>query len=153
MLPRNELEVNLAAARAWRMNENRKLSDLAAAGAAQIGKAEPVAEAGLFAAALEPWQAGTSYAKGAAFVHNGAVYFARQAVTAMEHQPPGSAGMEAIYGVRPIPDDDGVYPYVYNMAASANMRVREGADIYVCMRAIDPLLYPPSQVAAHFTKE
>ena len=31
MLPRNELEVNLAAARAWRMNENRKLSDLAAA--------------------------------------------------------------------------------------------------------------------------
>lgn len=63
MLPRNELEVNLAAARAWRMNENRKLSDLAAAGAAQIGKAEPVAEAGLFAAALEPWQAGTSYAK------------------------------------------------------------------------------------------
>ena len=71
MLPRNELEVNLAAARAWRMNENRKLSDLAAAGAAQIGKAEPVAAAGLFAAALEPWQAGTSYAKGAAFVHNG----------------------------------------------------------------------------------
>ena len=71
MLPRNELEVNLAAARAWRMNENRKLSDLAAAGAAQIGKAEPVAEAGLLAAALEPWQAGTSYAKGTAFVHNG----------------------------------------------------------------------------------
>ena len=109
--------------------------------------------ASMDAAALEPWQAGTSYAKGAAFVHNGAVYFARQAVTAMEHQPPGSAGMEAIYGVRPIPDDDGVYPYVYNMAANANMRVREGADIYVCMRAIDPLLYPPSQVAAHFTKE
>lgn len=153
MLSRNELEANLAAARAWRMNENRKLSDLAAAGAAQIGKAEPVAEAGLFAAALEPWQAGTSYAKGAAFVHNGVMYFTRQAVTAMEHQPPGSTGMEAIYGVRPIPDDDGVYPYVYNMAANANMRVREGADIYVCMRAIDPLLYPPSQVAAHFTKE
>ena len=61
--------------------------------------------------------------------------------------------MEAIYGVRPIPDDDGVYPYVYNMAANANMRVREGADIYVCTRAIDPLLYPPSQVAAHFSKE
>lgn len=39
------------------------------------------------------------------------------------------------------------------MAANANMRVREGTDIYVCMRAIDPLLYPPSQVAAHFSKE
>ena len=98
-------------------------------------------------------EAGTSYAKGAAFVHNGAVYFARQAVVSAGHQQPDSAGMEAIYGVRPIPDDDGVYPYVYNMAASANMRVREGTDIYVCMRDIDPLLYPPSQVAAHFTKE
>lgn len=133
--------------------KDTRIAALAAAGAAQIGKAEPVAEAGLFAAALEPWQAGTSYAKGAAFVHNGEVYFARQAVVSAEHQQPGSTGMEAIYGVRPIPDDDGVYPYVYNMAASANMRVREGTDIYVCMRAIDPLLYPPSQVAAHFSKE
>ena len=35
--------------------------------------------ASMDAAALEPWQAGTSYAKGTAFVHNGAVYFARQA--------------------------------------------------------------------------
>ena len=61
-------------------------------------------------AALEPWQAGTSYAKGAAFVHNGAVHFARQAVVSAEHQQPGSTGMEAIYGVRPIPDDDGVTP-------------------------------------------
>lgn len=87
------------------------------------------------------------------FVSGGAVYFARQAVTAMEHQPPGSTGMEAIYGVRPIPDDDGVYPYVYNMAAVAGMRVRENGETYVCTRDIDPLLYPPSQVAAHFTKE
>ena len=58
--------------------KDTRITALAAAGAAQIGKAEPVSEAGLFAAALEPWQAGTSYAKGAAFVHNGAVYFARQ---------------------------------------------------------------------------
>ena len=76
------------------------------------------------------------------------MYFTRQAVTAMEHQPPGSAGMEAIYGIRPIPDDDGVYPYVYNMAAVAGMRVRENGETYVCTRDIDPLLYPPSQVAA-----
>ena len=53
--------------------------------------------ASMDAAALEPWQAGTSYAKGAAFVHNGAVYFARQAVVSAEHQQPGSTGMEAIY--------------------------------------------------------
>lgn len=133
--------------------KDTRIAALAAAGAAQIGKAEPVPEAGLFAAALEPWQAGTSYAKGAAFVHNGAVYFARQAVVSAEHQQPGSTGMEAIYGVRPIPDDDGVYPYVYNMAAVAGMRVRENGETYVCTRDIDPLLYPPTQVAAHFNKE
>ena len=98
-------------------------------------------------------EAGTSYAKGAAFVHNGAVYFARQAVVSAEHQQPGSTGIEAIYGVRPIPDDDGVYPYVYNMAAVAGMRVRENGETYVCTRDIDPLLYPPSQVTAHFNKE
>ena len=102
------------------------------------------------AARVEP---GTSYAQYAPFVYDGVMYFTRQAVTAMEHQPPGSAGMEAIYGIRPIPDDDGVYPYVYNMAAVAGMRVRENGETYVCTRDIDPLLYPPSQVAAHFTKE
>lgn len=124
-----------------------------AAGAAQIAGQVPVATAGLFASALPAWEPGTSYAQYTPFVYEGVMYFTRQAVTAMEHQPPGSTGMEAIYGVRPIPDDDGVYPYVYNMAANANMRVREGADIYVCTQAIDPLLYPPSQVAAHFSKE
>ena len=35
-------------------------------------------------------------------------------------------------------------------AAVAGMRVRENGETYVCTRDIDPLLYPPSQVAAHF---
>ena len=38
------------------------------------------------------------------------------------------------------------------MAAVAGMRVRENGETYVCTRDIDPLLYPPSQVAAHFNK-
>ena len=128
------------------------IAALAAAGAAQIAGQVPVATAGLFAPALPAWEPGTSYAQYAPFVYEGVMYFTRQAVTAMEHQQPGSAGMEAIYGVRPIPDDDGVYPYVYNMAAVAGMRVRENGETYVCTRDIDPLLYPPSQVAAHFTR-
>ena len=33
------------------------------------------------------------------------------------------------------------------------MSVSESGETYVCTRDIDPLLYPPSQVAAHFTKE
>ena len=133
--------------------KDTRIAALAAAGAAQIAGQVPVAEAGLFAAALPAWEPGTSYAQYAPFVYEGVMYFTRQAVTAMEHQPPGSTGMEAIYGVRPVPDAEGIYPYTYNMAASAGMRVREGDAVYVCMRAIDPLLYPPSQVAAHFTKE
>ena len=52
-----------------------------------------------------------------------------------------------------FPDADGVYPYVYNMAATVGMRVREGDAVYVCKQAIDPMLWPPSQVAAHFDLE
>ena len=133
--------------------KDTRIAALAAAGAAQIAGQVPVATAGLFAPALPAWEPGTSYAQYAPFVYEGVMYFARQAVVSAEHQQPDSTGMEAIYGVRPIPDDDGVYPYVYNMAASVGMRVREGDNVYVCTRAIDPLLYPPSQVAAHFAKE
>ena len=64
-----------------------------------------------------------------------------------------TVGTEALYGAKPSPDTEGVYPYVYNMAAVAGMRVRENGETYVCTRDIDPLLYPPSQVTAHFNKE
>ena len=133
--------------------KDTRIAALAAAGAAQIAGQVPVAMAGLFAPALPAWEPGTSYAQYAPFVHEGVMYFTRQAVVSAEHQQPGSTGMEAIYGVRPIPGDDGVYPYIYNMAAVAGMRVRENGETYVCTRDIDPLLYPPSQVAAHFTRE
>ena len=56
--------------------------------------------------------------------------------------------------MRPKPDLDGVYPYEYNMAASVGMRVRDtDGTVYLCYQPIDPLLYPPSQAAAHFKKE
>ena len=153
MVLRTELETRINAVKAGIARKDTRIADLAAAGAAQIAGAEPVATAGLFAPALDAWTPGTAYIKNRVFTHNGAVYFTRQAVTAMEHQQPGSTGMEAIYGVRPVPDDAGVFPYTCNMAASMGMRVREGDAVYVCKQAIDPLLYPPSQVAAHFDKE
>ena len=43
--------------------KDTRIAALAVAGAAQIGKAEPVAEAGLFAAALPAWEPGISYAQ------------------------------------------------------------------------------------------
>lgn len=150
---RTELEIRIDAVKDGIAKKDTRISALAAAGVAQIAGQELVATAGLFAPALDAWTPGTAYAKNRVFTHNGAVYFTRQAVTAMAHQQPGSTGMEAIYGVRPIPDADGVYPYVYNMAATVGMRVREGGAVYVCKQAIDPMLWPPSQVAAHFDLE
>ena len=123
----------------------------AGAEAMQSLNAEPPVSAGVFT--YGEWQPDTQYEQYALFTYQGNAGFARQAHTSLAVYPPFSTGTEALYGARPSPDTEGIYPYVYNMAANANMRVREGADIYVCMRAIDPLLYPPSQVAAHFTKE
>ena len=54
------------------------------------------AKAGLFPA----WTADAKYAKGERLAHEDVVYEVQQAVTAQGHQPPGSAGMLAIY--RPI---------------------------------------------------
>ena len=133
--------------------KDTRIAALAAAGAAQIAGQAPVAEAGLFAAALPAWEPGTSYAQYAPFVYEGVMYFTRQAVTAMEHQPPGSAGMEAIYGVRPIPDDDGVYPYVYNMKVEVDMKVQSAKDgnVYIAIQPADPLLYDPVDAVSIFT--
>lgn len=112
-----------------------------------------MATAGLFAPALPAWEPGTSYTQYAPFVYEGVMYFTRQAVTAMEHQPPGSAGMEAIYGVRPIPDDDGVYPYVYNMKVEVGMKVQSAKDgnVYIAIQPADPLLYDPVDAVSIFT--
>ena len=133
--------------------KDTRIAALAAAGAAQIAGQVPVATAGLFAPALPAWEPGTSYAQYAPFVYDGVMYFTRQAVTAMEHQPPGSAGMEAIYGVRSIPDDDGVYPYVYNMKVEVDMKVQSAKDgnVYIAIQPADPLLYDPVDAVSIFT--
>jgi hypothetical protein len=131
--------------------KDKEIGAAAVQSAAQASGAAPIAEAGRFDYPI--WKAGKPYIKGELFTHNGTVGFARQAVTAQAHQPPFSAGMEAIYGVRPKPDKYGVYPYIYNMAADVGMKVREGDAVYVCIQAYPVMLYPPSQVPALFTRE
>ena len=114
----------------------------------------PPATLGILTDGFDEWKPGNVYTEGQLFRYDGMTGFVRQpSVTAQEHQPPFSTGMESVYGVRPKPDIDGVYPYTYNMAVSLDMRVREDDAVYVCIQPIDPLLYPPSQSAAHFTKE
>lgn len=155
MIARDTLQDRLTAARVWRASEDRREANYIAAGAAQAqaAKAAPIATVGVFIGGFASWEAGKAYAQYDLFSYDGKVGFCRQAVTSAAHQPPFSTGMEAIYGVRPAPDESGVYPYVYNMAASVGMRVREVDNVYVCTRDIDPLVYPPSQVAAHFELE
>lgn len=115
--------------------------------------AVPAAQMGALAGIAPAWEAGKTYEPGTLFSYAGMVGFARQTVTAQETYPPFSAGTEALYGVRPAPDADGVYPYAYNMRAEVGMRVRQDGAVYRCIQAADPLLYPPSQAAALFEAE
>lgn len=119
---------------------------------AQASSAAPSATVGVLFDGIAPWEPGKTYEKMyTLFTYDGKVGFTRQPnLTALDVYPPFSTGTEALYGVRPAPDDEGIYPYVYNMAAKVGMRVREGDVVYKCYQAIDPVLYPPSQIPAHF---
>ena len=111
----------------------------------------PSAGIGVFSAGVDPWEPEKVYEQYDLFTYGGAVGYVKQlTLTASEIYPPFSVGTEALYGARPSPDDEGVYPYVYNMAADVGMKVREGDTVYECIQRIDDMLYPPSQLAAHF---
>ena len=115
---------------------------------------EPAATAGALAEGFPVWEPGRTYALNEMFRHDGMLGFSRQeGLTAQAAYPPFSAGTEALYGVRPCPDEDGVYPYVYNMAAVAGMRVKDGGKTYVCIQAANPLLYAPGDAPALFREE
>lgn len=135
----------------------RKIKTISAAGAKEVKELAvatniaPAAEIGVFAAGVDPWEAGKTYEQYDLFEYGGAVGYVKQpSLTAQEIYPPFSVGTEALYGARPTPDEDGVYPYVYNMAAAVGMKVREDGVVYECIQAINDMLYPPSQIPAHF---
>lgn len=113
----------------------------------------PKSNVGIFVPGAARWEAGKAYKRFDLFEYRGAVGWVKQDHTSQETWLPFTTGTEALYGARPAPDEDSVYPYVYNMAAHKGMRVREDGVIYVCTQATDDLLYPPSQVPALFTAE
>lgn len=115
--------------------------------------AEPAATAGVLVDGFPAWEPDKAYALNEVFAYDGKVGFARQALTSSSVYPPFSTGTEALYGVRPAPDEDGVYPYVYNMAVTVGMRVRDNDIVYRCIQAANPLLYAPSAVPALFEQE
>ena len=114
--------------------------------------AEPAATAGVLAGGFADWEAGKTYDLNEPFRYGGMVGFSRQAgLTAQAIYPPFSTGTESLYGVRPAPDEDGIYPYVYNMAVAVGMLVRDGENVYRCIQAANPLLYAPGDAPSLFT--
>lgn len=116
-------------------------------------KADPPANAGIFR--YDEWRADTSYEQYDVFTYNGNAYFAKQDLTSSSVYPPDALGVEALYGVRPTPDIEGVYPYIRNMAVVIDMKVRSAKDdeVYICYaNATDTLTYDPADIPAVFNK-
>lgn len=64
-------------------------------------------------AVFDWWTAGHAYAEGDVVRHGVGLYRVRQAVTSLEHQPPASEGMLAVYTPVQMPDEGGeVLPWV-----------------------------------------
>lgn len=81
--------------------------------------------AGIWGSEFAEWEPEKEYKKGELFCYQGCVGYVKQpSLTAQEIYPPFSSGTEALYGARPIPDAQGVYPYIYNMGLFEGMLVR-----------------------------
>lgn len=137
------------------INLHKKNQNILAEGVRMITEAhaEPAATVGVLVDGFATWEPDKQYAQNDIFSYEGKVGFTRQALTSSSVYPPFSTGTEALYGVRPAPDADGIYPYVYNMAVTVGMKVRDNNVVYTCIQAANPLLYAPSAVPALFRKD
>lgn len=81
--------------------------------------------AGLFSKEFPKWQPDKQYKQNELFVYNEVAGYVKQPfLTSQKIYPPFSVGTEALYGARPKPDENGIYPYVYNMGIYTGMLVR-----------------------------
>jgi len=112
------------------------------------------ADLGLFGGSTFPaFELGKSYEKGEVFSYGGNPGYIKQAHTSQESWIPFTAGTEALYGARPKMNGDGTFPYLYNMAAAAGMRVwGEDGHLYQCIQDIPDMLWPPEDIPAHFER-
>ena len=112
---------------------------------------EPSANAGVFT--YDEWRENIEYEQYDMFTYKGNAYFAKQKFTSSSAYPPDALGVEALYGIRPSPDAEGVYPYMRNMAVTIGMKVRSAKDgnVYVCYaNATNTLVYDPVDAPALF---
>lgn len=113
---------------------------------------EPTADSGIFSESMDAWEAGKDYEVNDLFSYEGNMGFVKQGHTSAAHWIPFTQGTEALYGARPTPNADGVYPYVYNMAADVGMKVSDPDDgkVYECIQKINDMLFKPHEIPAHF---
>ena len=108
----------------------------------------PMADVGVFAGGVEEWKPDTEYKLNDLFSYEGNMGYVKQpTLTSLGVYPPFSVGTEALYGARPKPDADGVYPYVYNMGIYEGMLVRD--DDGVLYRSITGTKERPTELLYH----
>ena len=108
----------------------------------------PMADVGVFASGVDEWKAGVEYKLNDLFTYQGNMGYVKQpTLTSLDVYPPFSVGTEALYGARPKPDADGVYPYVYNMGIYEGMLVRD--DDGVLYRSITGTQERPTELLYH----
>ena len=118
----------------------------------------PMADVGVFVGGVEEWKPDTEYKLNDLFSYQDNMGYVKQpTLTSQDIYPPFSVGTEALYGARPKPDAEGVYPYVYNMGIFEGMLVRDDDGfIYRSITGtIDrptELLYHPKEVPALMEK-
>lgn len=108
----------------------------------------PMADVGMFASGVEEWKPNTEYKLNDLFSYEGNMGYVKQpTLTSLDIYPPFSVGTEALYGARPKPDADGIYPYVYNMGIYEGMLVRD--DDGVLYRSITGTQERPTELLYH----
>lgn len=108
----------------------------------------PMADVGVFVGGVEEWKPDTEYKLNDLFSYKGNMGYVKQPMlTSLDIYPPFSTGTEALYGARPKPDADGIYPYVYNMGIYEGMLVRD--DDGVLYRSITGTQERPTELLYH----
>ena len=108
----------------------------------------PMADVGVFSSGVEGWKPNTEYKLNDLFTYQGNMGYVKQpTLTSLDVYPPFSVGTEALYGARPKPDADGIYPYVYNMGIYEGMLVRD--DDGVLYRSITGTQERPTELLYH----
>lgn len=108
----------------------------------------PMADVGVFVGGVEEWKPNTEYKLNDLFSYKGNMGYVKQPMlTSLDIYPPFSTGTEALYGARPKPDADGIYPYVYNMGIYEGMLVRDADG--VLYRSITGTQEKPTELLYH----